>query len=282
MSLNHTSYPAIIDTILAHSSVKVLVRFRATSKHFRAKIDAYFARLQDAELRDRGDSYTLVSPSSGQTLRYIPSAVRVLTAPFLPTPNTHWAVFSPFRSLHTLRRVDSGVQIHGAYFPSVATVIDYHAVDGTLDAIHIPPKTRRYVHHHRLDGGRDAAWTGVDLEGLKGVQEAVFVYHPSGSAVTVSMLDRLNCFLNLCLCYEQVLRTGGTLTIVGVESLLHPDPVPDHGLFGLMGVLQPGMWAALPQFNNRTRNITMAKWLDELGEARAAVEARWDGWDAST
>ncbi|WOO81779.1 uncharacterized protein LOC62_04G005300 [Vanrija pseudolonga] len=279
MSLDHTSYPAIIDTILAHSGVQVLVRFRSTSSHFRATVDAYFARLHYAEIRDDGEAYTLLSPSR-QPLPWIPSAVRVLTTPFLPTPNTHWAVFSPFTGLHTLRRVDAGVQIHGAYFPSVSTVVDYHPIDGAVDAIHIPPKTRRYVHHHRLDGGRDAAWTGTDLEGLKGVQEAVFVYHPS--AVTVSVLDKLNCFLNLCVCYEQVLRTGGTLTIVGVESLLHPDPVPDDGLFGLMGVLQPGMWSALPQFNNRTRTITMSKWLDELGEARAAVEGRWAGWDVST
>ncbi|WOO81811.1 uncharacterized protein LOC62_04G005330 [Vanrija pseudolonga] len=196
MSLDHTAYPALIDTIISHAGVPALAALRATSKAFKSRIDAYLLAHAELyyfpvtrtapELRHAVPGLTLPlnTPipvlSELPRLPFAPEAVTTLDV-VLPL-SVRRAIATAYSSLHTLRRLQCPLQEDedDGFRPS-HTLVDFVTLPvGHLAWCQLPPGVKRYIAHLKYDEYQGHGDYGTEIsEQVVSVREVVFVLCPT-------------------------------------------------------------------------------------------------------
>ncbi|KAL1412290.1 hypothetical protein Q8F55_000034 [Vanrija albida] len=264
--LDHTSYPAILDAILAHADFDALLALRGASRAYRDRADTLLtsnvtlAPARKAPLADGWPATwpALVALPWGPALPLPPSAVRVLTVPRGVVPqDVGNDLLDALPGLRVLRLPSAP----DTFYP-VAPVVVYDvpiSCRGTLDA-----EADRVVIHLALEGG---SWPQVHADDCAALNVVLWrrgdVPFP---AVYGLVLDLL--FL-----------PGPVPTLVGADKLwdgVEEDEAASRFRTGVHErVRLMGADAHLIDLDARLKAITFlsyARWLDTLGEDRGALD----------
>lgn len=266
--LDHTSYPDLLDAIIAHSDFGTLLALRAASRGYRDRVDALL--LGDVELAPASKAPfdptwqltwpALVSMPYDRALPFPPSKVHTLTIPRGTVPQDAGNdLLDCFTSLRVLRLTGAP----DTFYPAADTVV--YAVPmqarGTMDA-----EARRVVLHVALDGTDtsnievDADCTALDVVlWRKGPQVPLY-------AVCSLVLDML-------------FVSGRVNTVVGASELWDGVGDDDDAARRLLDAVraqgrQQGIDGLLDGFDERldaVRFVSRNQWLEELGDDREAI-----------
>lgn len=274
-TIDHTYYPDIVDSILRHAPRETLVRFRATSRAYRARIDAQLSHVRTQPKVAHGGKYTmfLTSPRDpARPLPFIPAAVRVLDlhSDFDPGRREPERLVVQFTRLHTLRRLRVPI---GAC-PRAPVVVDVLRItenSGPQVACQTSPLTARHVIHAVLENPPLTAHLDFEPrnpwlkpEDPPPPRDYVLVYHflegaPHSQYTPMTVVDfAVDLFHVVC-------DTGGSLTVVGAEKGLSPGLL-EQIQYELNGIAREAMChldgTELPPI----RFLGLDQWRAELGD----------------
>lgn len=308
MSLDHTAYPALIDTIISHAGVEALAALRATSRTFKSLIDThllahaelyYFPVTRTApELRHAVPGLTLPVNTSipvSSSLPRLPFAPDVVTTLDIVLPlSVPQTTVAAYTSLHTLRRLQCPLQEEedDGFRPS-ATLVDFVTLPvGHLAWCQLPPGVERYVAHLKYDEYQGRGDYGTEVsEQVVDVREVVFVLCPTRTVdeppgpmewlFQVIQNTILDCDMD---------GEGFSVTLVGAERAFEPPEGEDASTAAHFDAIK----ALLRAYITRTleadgsesvsdfaddvlcalRLVTLDQWWDELGDRRE-IEGVW-------
>ncbi|WOO81761.1 uncharacterized protein LOC62_04G005282 [Vanrija pseudolonga] len=266
-TLDHTSYPDLMDAIIAHSDFGALLALRAASRAYRDRVDALL--LSDVGLAPAKKAHfdpswpsawpALVIEYDGRVLPLPPSAVYTLTIPRGTVPaDAGNDLLDKFTALRVLRLTEAP----DTFYPVADTVV--YAIPmqarGTMDA-----EARRVVLHVALDG-TDTSHVDVDAE----CSVLDLVLWRKGPDIPLYAV----CSLVL----DMLFVPGRTNTVVGASELWVGVGDDDAARRLLDAVRaqgqQQGIDGLLDGFDDRldaVRFVSHSQWFEELGDDRQAV-----------
>ncbi|WOO81816.1 uncharacterized protein LOC62_04G005334 [Vanrija pseudolonga] len=288
VTLNHTAYPYIIDTIVANCSFDALLALRRTSKTFLARCNAILLDHAKFNTRD-GPSFPSGHDDELNMLlsarfpgRRVPPAPQYIRTLDLVGHGLIWLTTPVgFTKLETLRRMQGAWRTDG-FSPSTAVVdfLDFSTMPHFCRHIHIPAGPIRSVIHFRYNLNflrQKYVFPTVKNNGT--VEDVTIVLWPTqASAQPKGFLVSL--ILSLVKGWDMT-AVKGAITLVGMDR-------EDGG-----GMAAANLWdmveqvSSHPRFStmtgghlvsdaNRptTRFLTREEWWTELGD-RKAVEGEW-------
>lgn len=233
VSLDHQSYPHIIDSILHHCSLEALNVLRAAGRPLRDRISELF--LQHVAIRS--PSNALFKPTSGagypMPVPFLPSVVKTLDIlngdwrGHLPPPD----VLDRYTSLTILRRCGAKpVQYELPSFGApVHTVVDHistrsFATRAAPLEVTAVPGARRHVLHVSWDEYANVRLF-INIDCLLTLEQFYLVLWPySTSPGSNKHITEAAEIWGTIRSLNRFIRGGGTLTIVGLEDV-HPRQV---------------------------------------------------------
>lgn len=266
MSIDHTAYPHLIDTIIAQCDIPTLLSFRGTSRPFLARVNGVL--LSHAALRPwpadgSSDAFVLTTIATpARRLPFVPASVRTLD--LVSDRAVPPDLVRQFTTLRTLRRRRSAYA-----FPSPAadTVVDFIPCYGSKERVrlNIPPAQKAIIHLKYVHASVPTFDVRVDasLRELVVVlwpPEADRAKDPVGAAASLAAslaraLDRWNRRLEL--------------TIVGLEQF---DPAARRCMPRQMPFFRENRGIEVLFLG--VRMVTLDEWWGEIGE-RKDVEGVW-------
>ncbi|WOO81818.1 uncharacterized protein LOC62_04G005336 [Vanrija pseudolonga] len=267
VTLDHTSYPAIMDLIVAQASPSTLITLRATCRDMNARIRRLMV---DAVLHrpTPGGNLALHTRHDGRQLPFLPAYVRTLEL-------AHDVDIGAFTGLHTLCR--SGGFTTGTH--PAHSVVDFLDVGvfASQSAMRTRVHTHRCVMHFRYDPtSTDDLCLRVMVQ-HEGVREWVFVLQPSTTATPEWPPAFLLSTLATAL-WDWDGEKPVSLTVVGghwsTGKELWADMV--HGF--TLGRGERPVFIRRPELVfsaiGATRLLTFDAWLEELGFAISSLALR--------
>lgn len=300
-AIDHTAYPAIIDTILSHCSVAGLLVFRDTSRVFRERLTRVLydhvvlhvkpnRKAKTKEGRREVVAKLGVGPTctaqSDVHLPWLPSAVRILDirTPVWANVEPHVTQFTNVQTIRRLRQIPFHRHMHydGRLYMRVDTSVEYltlrqegfHVRDDELyDLIYVAHNRRRVLHVGLQ--GEDCAlcfriWQAVSAP------DFVLVLHGTAAPRAVSSLVAQT---------QRVMEADswsdcGRLTVVGARAALGGDDEELQKIKArLASRLADCYWddggPPVGVAEELTRFLTMEEWLAELSDEQRDIEAAW-------
>ncbi|WOO81742.1 uncharacterized protein LOC62_04G005263 [Vanrija pseudolonga] len=295
--IDHTTFPHLIGAIFASAQPASLVVLRCACRSFKARADALLL-LAPVEIARRGWKKGGVGVRCTTTGEWIPLArVDILTADLQhDAPRS----LDGFTSLRTLRRVGSAVTDSSLDpVPGVRTLVDFydlHALpqsdpEGYSKLLLPFSSLERYVVHLRADKDSMSRGRMSDMGTLLRPHDLVVVLHAPQHATRQALhtiLDATYVFRKRSEFRSPFGRPR--LTVVGFADLerqldaRQPSSASEEeeDLVSLVSYFRE--WRQLvedfptcPGFYQPVRFVSMAQWLDELGDDRRGIEGVWVG-----
>lgn len=310
VSIDHTSYPEIIDHIISHASNQALFNLRGTSKTFRRRVDAEVGthallggdkprRTLYVPLQNR-----FPSPPRTWVLTTLPAEVRTLDVDFavlnqrdtnenpIFVPRFMDEIFLPFKAVRTVRRFHTslvGFSIGQLFPPSARTVVDYIQLKQAkpYPAISLI-MGRQHIVHLRVctltkavtKGFPERVTLGVaDSQGLYNVTLVLSVARDAGDTRSSSVTMRV-----LLVVMARILNTRPLrFFVVGLEQIFPPQPSMRPGSIPsaateyttIVDYLERKLAYNPPGTRVDLRFFTGDEWRSELNPTEKELFAEW-------
>lgn len=279
-AIDHTSYPYIMDSIIAHAPMQALFKLRLTSKAFSERIDTFVGHHVLLEASDTSNPETTVclptmyrfTPGPHRwVLHTTPNTVRTLDVNFKEQSETDINdVLRPFTSLTTVRQMHPQHATNAFMWLPSGTVVDFVPISRSFlnHSIKLCPARRHIIHLGVCDPMAEHALPVIEPQGP--LNDIVVVVWPSSCNNYVLLDEFTQAFVTRALC-KIVKHRPRSLTIIGLERILssapawwHPPLAPIMDIYWRTMDLTLNAIIGVDRMDIRLTFLTVEDWWEEL------------------